>query len=224
MPYASLAQLQTELIRKPLSGSVFVAEATAELIAALTTATGTAPNEIIDLTPLPEGYQDLGYLTDEGAAFSLDTTSSDVTSFQSTQPTRSDITAETATLTVLCQETKAITIGLYTGATLAALKAGVNATTGELIVKKPERPSSRFYRVLSIAVDETENGEIYIARFLPRAKVTGKSEQAYAKGDSALNWGITFTGYKDSTYGTAESYLFGGPGYKALLDEMGLAA
>lgn len=223
MPYADLAQLQTELIRKPLSGSAFIAEATADSIdTAAWTSYSAGPPEVIDLEPLPTGYEDLGYLTDDGMAFSLDTTSSDVTSFQSTQPTRSDITAETSTLTVNAQETKLLTLGLYTGASLSSITA--DPDSGAVSILKPERPSSRYYRVFCLSVDETENGEIWIGRYLPRAKVTGKAEQAFAKGDSALQWGVTFTGYKDSELGTAEAYLFGGPGWKALLSEMGLSA
>jgi hypothetical protein len=221
VPYTDLAQLQTELIRKPLSGSAFIAEASAEAIDLSGWTTYSAgPPEVIDLAPLPEGYEDLGYLTDDGMAFSLDTTSSDVTSFQSTQPTRSDITAETATLTVNAQETKLLTLGLYTGATLSSIVA--DADTGAVSILKPERPSSRYYRVFCLSVDETEDGEIYIGRFMPRAKVTGKAEQQHAKADAALQWGVTFTGYKDSTLGTAEAYVFGGPGWKALLSQMSI--
>lgn len=219
--YDSLAQLKTEHIRKTIGGSVFVAEATADAIEDLTTVTGTAPNQVISLAALPTGYSDLGYLTDDGAAFSTETTTSDITSWQSTTPTRSDITAETSTLTVTAQETKLMTLGLYTGAAQSGIVAA--AGTGEVQISKPERPSSRFYRVLALAIDETENGEIYIARYLPRAKVTGKGEQAYSKQDQALTWPVTFTGYKDSVLGTAERYIFGGPGWEALLTSMGIS-
>lgn len=215
---SSMKSLQTELIRKSLGGSCFIAEATATGVTTLTAATGTAPNEVIDLVALPSGYDDLGYLTDDGMAFSTETSQSDITSFQSVSPTRSDITSQTTSLTVVAQETKLLTLGLYTGAALSSIKATV--ATGEVAIKIPERPSSRFYRVLSLAIDETEDGEIYIARYLPRAKVTGKGGQSYSKADNALQWELTFTGYKDSTFGAAEAYFFGGPGWKALLTKM----
>lgn len=218
--YEELSSLQTELIRKSLGGSAFVAEATAPAIGAFTQVTGTAPNQVIDLADLPAGYEDLGYLTDDGMAFSTETTSSDISSFQSTSPTRSDITAETSTLTVTAQETKLLTLSLYTG----VAKAGIEATagTGEVLIKKPQRPSSRFYRVWALSVDENEHGEIYIARFMPRAKVTGKGEQSYSKQDQAITWPVTFQGFYDTAYGAAESFMFGGAGYYALLDQMGI--
>lgn len=194
--YDDLSELKTELIRKTIGGSVFVAEATAAAITTLTSATGTAPNQVISLTALDPAYSDLGYLTDDGAQFSTETTESQITSFQSATATRSDITGETSTMTVTAQETKLMTLGLYTGAAMSGIIAA--ALTGEVKISKPERPSSRFYRVLALAIDETENGDIYIARYLPRAKVTGKGEQSYSKTDQALVWPVTFTGFKDS--------------------------
>lgn len=77
--YEALKNKQTELIRKALDGSVFVADITAAPIAALTQATGVDPNTVIDLAPLPPEYDDLGWLTNDGSQFSRDVTSSDTT-------------------------------------------------------------------------------------------------------------------------------------------------
>jgi hypothetical protein len=218
--FADLQDVKTQLIRKALTGAVFVAPVSAPVITTLTTATGTAPNQVIDLTELPEGYEDLGYTTNDGAAFSVDTTTSEVESWQSVSPSRSDITAETTTMTVTAQETKLLTLGLYTGVETAGLEAA--AGTGELLIKKPQRPSASFYRLLSLAVDGSGDSEIWIAKFLPRAKITGRGEQSYAKTDDALQYPLTFQGFFDNAYGTAEGALFGGPGWLALLDDMGI--
>jgi hypothetical protein len=213
MPYAALEDRKTELIRKALQGSVFVAEITATAIANLTSGAGG------DLIALPTGYEDVGWLTEEGMAFSRETSSSDITSFGSTTPTRSDITADTTTLTIVMQETRLTSIGLGTGADTAAITAA--ATTKETRINKPERPSARNYRVLALAVDEDDQGdEIYIARFLPRAKVTAYAAQSFVSGDSAVTWGVTFTGYNDSALGYSESWIFGGPGWANQLAAM----
>lgn len=215
MSYAEIEQRKQALIRKALKGSAFIAPISAPVIETLTSGAGS------DLATLPDGYGDLGWLTEEGMPFGRDVTQSDITSFGSTSPTRSDVTADTTTLTVVAQETKLLTIGLATGADLAAIKA--DATTGEVRIDKPETPSARYYRVLALAVDQSDSGaEIYIARFLPRAKVTGYSAQSFAGGDQAITWGTTFTGYKDSVTGFTESWLFGGPGWKELLTDMGI--
>lgn len=211
--YADLEERKSELIRKALQGSAFVAETTATVIASLTSGATS------ELSTLPAGYKDAGWLTEEGMAFSRDTSSSDITSFGSTTPTRTDITSDTTTLTIVCQETKLTTLGLATGAATAAITA--DATTKEVRINKPGRPSARHYRVLALAVDEDDTGaEIYIARFLPRAKVTGYSPQSFVSGDQAVSWGVTFTGFEDSAVGYSESWLFGGPGWANLLTAM----
>lgn len=218
--YDSISALKTALIRKTIGGSVFAAEVTADPIDTLTEATGVDPNKVVSLKALPTGYEDLGYLTDDGVAFALETTSSAITSFQSTQPTREDIVSETSTMTVSAQETKLLTLGMYTGAATSGIIGA--ADTGEVSILIPERPSPRYYRVLAVGLDQNEFGDIYIARFLPRAKITGKAEQAYSKTDQALLWGFTFTGFKDTTLGYSQRYIFGGAGWYGLLDEMGI--
>ena len=215
--YDSLKKKQAELIRKALDGSVFIGDASTEPLATLTVATGTAPNQVIDLAALPVGWDDLGLLTEDGMAFSRDVSSSEVTSFGRVTPSRTDITADTTTLTVVAQETKLLTIGLATGADLANIVP--DATTGELRIAKPVRPKSKHYRALSLAVDQTDEGEIFLGRFLPNAKVTSYAEQSYAGGE--IPWGVTLTGEVDDELGYSEQWLFGGPGWLALLDKMG---
>ena len=219
--FASIAKHQNELIRKALTGSVFVAPPATTAITSLTQTTGTAPNKVIDLITLPAAWKDLGFTTDAGMQFSTETSQSDVSSFQSVSPTRSDIVSRVTTLNVVAQETNILTLGLYTGAELSSIEA--DPSTGEVSIAIPERPSSQYYRLLSISVDDTgEDGEIYIGRFLPYAKVVGLGGQNQGKGDDPITWDLTFQGFKDSTLGYSERYIFGGPGWKALLTKMGI--
>jgi hypothetical protein len=225
--YDDLKNKQSELIRKALDGSVFLAPISAAPITTLTTraAAVVGPPAVPahnELTALPADWDDLGWLTDDGAAFSRSVSTSDVTSWGSVSPTRSDVTADTTTLAVTAQETKLLTIGLATGVDMGGITP--NATTGEVSIAKPTRPSGRFYRALSVAVDLGDAGEIYIGRFLPRAKVTGFSDQAMGGGDAPITWGVTLTGYEDSDLGYSERWLFGGDGWQALLADMGFGA
>lgn len=218
-PYAGIKNKQAELIRKALQGSVFVGEPSAEALTVLTDVT-VGPTQS-QLLALPAGMDDLGYTTTDGAQFSRDVATSEVTSWGSAAATRTDITSDTSTLTVTAQETKALTIAMATGTDLTALKASADEASGEVQIQKPARPSARTWRVLSLAVDEGDAGEIYIARYLPRAKVSGFEPQAFGGGDDPITWGVTFTGEEDSDLGFSESWFFGGPGWKALLDKMG---
>lgn len=221
--YDALAAKQGELIRKSLKGGSFIASIDAAVPSRLTDPTDHKLKALPVGTPtayaLP--WTDFGYLTNDGSQFANDVSSSDVTSFGSTTPTRSDITADTTTMTLVAQETKLVTLGVYTGADLAP---GSTETDGELIITKPDRPKSKAYRVLSIGVDDGDGGEIYIARLLPRAKVTSKADQAFGGGDDPIGWGVTFTGEKDSTLGFSERWFFGGPGWNFLLTKMGFTA
>lgn len=173
----------------------------------------------IDLAPLPNLWDDLGFLTNDGAQFARDVSQSEVTSWGSVTPTRTDVITDTSTLTVAAQETKLLTIGLATGADLSGIVPTLN--TGEVSIAKPSRPKSRHYRALSLAVDEGDGGEIYVARFLPRAKVSSYAEQSFGGGDDPVIWGVTFTGETDSDLGYSERWIFGGAGWLALLDDMG---
>lgn len=213
--FAALQDLHADLIRKAKDGSVFVAASTATAIDESTLFTSPAG----EIDTLPAGYSDLGYLTDAGAAFSRSISETSVTSWQAVSPTRSDRTSDVTTLTVVCQETKAATIGLYTG--VAVPEATLN---GVVRIDTPATPIDTYHRVLVVSEDTSNAaGSIYICRFLPRAKVTDVAQQSHDKGDE-IQWGVTFTGFVDSGVGTAESYIFGGPGWKALITEMGMTA
>lgn len=216
--YADLRNKQAELIRKALDGSAFIAPLTADPIAALTKYVA-GPPVVIDLVTLPTGWDDLGWLTTDGMQSATASESSAITSFGSVSPTRTDITSESSTVTVQMQETKALSIGLFTGAVPSGLTLA--ADTRELSVAKALRPTSRSYRLLRLAVDENQFGEIYIGQFFPRAKVTGRSDMNMAGGDQALTWGVTFTGEEDSALGYSERWLFGGAGWAGIESMMG---
>lgn len=214
MPYATLRDKKQELIRKARDGSVFVAPISATSITTLTTGAGAA------LSALPAGYEDLGWTTTDGVTYSRETETSDVQSFGSVEPTRSDVTRDTITMAVAAQETKRLSLELYTGADLTDVEAAV--TTGEYAIEKPARPGFRYYRVLGLFVDDGDAGEIYVARYMPRARVTEFGEQQFTDGDEAITFPLTFTGYEDSTLGYSHKWIFSGPGWKALLDEMSI--
>lgn len=209
--YDELKSKQNELIRKTLDGSVFIAPITADTIDAI-----TGPNSA--LLPLDADYGDLGLLTNDGAQFGRDVSSSDITSWGSVGPSRSDITTDTTTLSITAQETNILTLGLATSSDLAT---AVPAPGGEVKIFKPNRPMSRFYRLLVLGVDEADDGPVYIARFFPRVKASSFAEQSFGGGDDGVTWGATMTAYNDAEYGTAEAMLFGGPGWLGLLAKMG---
>lgn len=216
--YDALKNKQQELIRKALDGSVFIGDSVVDPLTTLTVMSGdTVPVPV--LNALPDGWDDLGFLTTDGAQFARESSSSEVTSWGSVSPTRTDVVSDTTSLTVTAQETKLLTIGLATGADLANFT--LDASTRELRIAKPVRPKGRHYRALSLAVDQADEGEIFIGRFLPNAKVSSYAEQSFGGGDEAIPWGVTLTGELDSELGYSEQWLFGGQGWYALCEKMG---
>lgn len=212
--FSSIQQHQNQLIRKALNGSVFVAPFATAAITALTSGAGAA------LAALPAGYKDLGLTSDDGSTFGRDVEESNVTSFGHVEPTRSDINSDVTTLQVVAQETKMLTIGMYTGADTTGLQGTL--LTGELSIPKPLQPESLHYRLLALYVDQYEGDDVYYARFLPRAKVTSYGEQQFAKGDDPIGYDLTFTAFFDSVLGYSERWIWAGPGWLALTTAMGV--
>lgn len=205
--YSGVAVRHSELIRKALQGSVFVAPSTATSITALT---GT--DSLI--AALPAGFTDLGYATKDGTSFDRAVDASETTSWGATDPTRRDITSDVVTIHVVCQETKASVLGLYMGLDATAIVPV--AASGETAIAKPLRPLNRFYRLLTLGVDSNTSGEIYIARYNPYVSVTSLGTQTYQDGEE-IKYDITFTAYPDSTLGYSEKMFYGGLGWKALI-------
>ena len=215
--YLSLQNRKSELIRKAKEGSVFVLPTSAPLITSITTGANAELS-------LPEDVSkgELGWLTEDGVGFSGDIQESAINSWGATEPTRREVSTDSTSIAVTAQETNLITIGLYTGNDLEALKP--DPTTGELVVTKPPRPRLQHFRVLALSVDEHEGDELYIARYLPRATLQRNPEQTYTSGDTATTWGMTFTSTLDSAAGYSERYFFGGLGWKNLLTAMGFTS
>jgi hypothetical protein len=221
MSLDALQDLKTSLIRKALSGSVFIAADGTALPTSLTTSSGT-PVEI-DLTPLPEEWQDLGYLSkDDGATWSRATNLSEVTSWGALEATRSDINSDVTSLAVTAQETKLLTLELYENIDLSGVTP--DATTGEVAFSKPTRPSPKFYRLFAISQDGDGDDAIYIGKLCPRAQVTEVGDQTWSDGDTPITYPLTFSAKVDAVAGYSLRYFFGGPGWKAALADMGFTA
>lgn len=215
--YADLRDKKNELIRRAVDGSVFVAGMTVSVPATITT---LAAAGLVVLSPTD--WTDLGWTSTDGVTYERTTESVDTSSFGSSEPTRSDVTRDEINMSCTAQETKALTMGITTGADIAGILA--NATTGEVQVAKPTRPKLRFYRVLGLFMDHNDNGdEIYFGRLMPRAQVADFGSQGYSEGETGISYPMTWRGKEDSTLGYSHKWFWGGPGWKALLSDMGIA-
>ena len=214
--YADLRDKKNELIRRAKDGSVFVADMSVAVPAALTEGAGVLS------TLDPEDWTDLGWISTDGVTYDRETDQVEVQSFGSSEPTRSDVTRDEISMSCTAQETKALTMGITTGADIAAILA--NATTGEVQIAKPTRPKLRFYRVLGLFMDHDDDGlEIYFGRLMPRAQVADFGSQGYNEDETGISYPMTWRGKEDSSLGYSHKWFWGGPGWKALLTDMGIA-
>jgi hypothetical protein len=215
--YAALSDKKNELIRRAVDGSVFVADMSVTPPLTLTTLS-TAVLTVLD----PDDWTDLGWTSTEGVSYERTTESVDTSSFGSSEPTRSDVTRDEIAMSCTAQETKALTMGITTGADIAAILA--NATSGEVQVAKPARPKLRFYRVLGLFLDHDDNGlEIYFGRLMPRAQISDFGSQGYNEDETGISYPMTWRGKEDSTLGYSHKWFWAGPGWKSLLTDMGIA-
>lgn len=213
--YTSIAVKNNDLIRKALQGSVFIAPVSTTALTMATLFDATTG----DLkSPIVTGYVDLGWTTDDGAVASRSVDRTTITGWGSNLPLRTDITGDTKTVKVVCQETKAQTLALFSGVTVASLTP--DATNGVVEIAEPLIAAQLSYRLLVLAVDEDNDGEFVIADFYPNAQVTDFGDQSFDKADPIL-FDVTFTAYEDATLGYARVRWVGGAGNLAKQTAMG---
>lgn len=191
-------------VTKARQGSVFIAPANQAIPAAFTSTSGAT------LIALPAGWVDIGWTSTEGVQFGREVENSDVNAWGSVEPIRRDVVRDIETIQVTMLEITKTTLELYTGQVMPSAAV----TTSEVIFDKPSVPVISYNRLLVVAVDENDDGEILVAYLYPRVSVTDYAEQAFAEGDDPILQGVTFTAYEDATLGTSKRSYYGGPGWK----------
>lgn len=158
---------------------------------------------------IPAGYMPVGMITkDDGASWSRDQESSDVTSYGYAEPVRRDIVSDITGLSFTMQESKKLSMEMFHGLDLSAITTDAD---GNFFFDKASRPAQRKYRVLALGKDGDGPDAIYVARWLPNAQVTENGEQAWSEGDE-VKYPATLTAYTDSQFGTSFREIWGGPG------------
>ena len=216
--FAALAKRQGELIRKPLAGIIAVADEDYALDAEfLLTETASAT-----LLALDTDGEQLGWISkSDGLTFSAETETSDVESWGALEPTRSDITKDVTSAAFTCQETNKKVLEMYYNVDLSA--AVGTPLTAEIAFNQATDPATTYRRMLFLSKDGAGTKETYIAKVMPRASVTTKSDQNW-NAEDALTYGMTVAAKVDDELGYAVRHLFGGPGWKAQLVKMGFPA
>lgn len=158
---------------------------------------------------IPAGYMPVGLTTkDDGATWSRDQETSEVTSHGYSEPSRRDIVGDATGLAFTMQESKRTTMELFHGLDLSAITTDAD---GNFFFDKASRPRSKHYRVLAIGKDGDGPDAVYLVRWLPDATITENGEQAWSEGDE-VRYPATFSAYTDPAVGTSQREIWGGPG------------
>ncbi|MDH6282803.1 hypothetical protein [Prescottella agglutinans] len=212
--FEDIANFAPELIRKPLKGAILVAPIATNIPAAFTTG---ATADLQELT----GFKSLGHTAkDAPPSFKPEVKSSDVESWGSLEPTRTDIISRDLSVSFTSQETKKETLEMYSGIDLSAVKA--DSTTKEIQYNDPTSPSTRYHRMIFLAVDGSGADAIYILKILPRAMVSEVGEQSW-NPENALSYPLTVKAKVDSTLGYSVKNVICGPGVAPIVQKMGFA-
>jgi hypothetical protein len=211
--FASWQELNRKLKFKALTGAALWAPATA-------TFPSTISGSDSSLITKPTGYKDLGYLSEDGVSAARSADKTDIGAWQSVTPIRSDVTSDTEQLTLTMEEINAYSLALYNGVDLSALVP--DATSGEVKFDKPPVPVQPEFRMLVLARDTTDYGDIYFCFGYPSCKVSDWDDLQIGKTDAGLELGVTIDTYVDNTVGTAKRTWVAGPGVKSLATAMRL--
>lgn len=211
---AALADHKSELIRKALEGSVWVAPFSAPPIDTLT------EGATMELAALPPEYQDVGLIEKSNAVtWSRSVTSEEILAWGDIYPVRRDVTKDDSSLKFTMLETKRQSMELYFGVDLSATLPDV--TTSEVAFEQPSRPTTIFYRVMVIFQDGAGDDAIYVGRFYPRASVTDMTDQKWSDDTDPVAWDVSMSAVTDTNLGFPVKHFFGGPGWANVLADTG---
>jgi len=213
-----IARHQRELLIKPLEARIFIAPMSVAVPVDICEGASAA------LAELPEGWVDAGLiLEDDAISWSREVEKADIRALGYRDPVRSDFTSDVTGLAFTALETNRYSIERHTGMDLSA--AQPKALTGSIVVDQVSAPVRR-NRYLAIARDGIGADTIYVGRCLTAGEVADIGEQTWTTAEGAMGWPTTLNGMVDTGIGpgVAVRHYFGGPGWKAVLEDAGFPA
>lgn len=201
------------LIRKMLEMAIFIAPYSTPALTTITDAPGTS-------LVIPDGYTSVGMTSkDDGATWTPNLDMQETGAYGYGTPVRRDATGRSLNLGFTMLESKRAAFELYYSIDLASTT--VPLAKNELFFDQPDRPDTKYWRVLAIGRDGQGASSIYHAEFLPKAVLTDLDAISWADGDP-LSYAVTLSADFDSAYGTSQRTFWAGPGFNTtLLNAMG---
>lgn len=206
------AAFNTELLRKPLNGTAFLAlHALSDPITSI-----VSPNGLVKL---PDTHESAGRLSDDGIQFSTDVKMTELRGFGSNSVLRRDIQQRDITAEFAFLESKRLAYEVQTGLNL---RSKTMSAGGEWYFDYPSRPQTLYWRCLFLAKDGEGDSLFYMARYFPRCTLADKAKEVWRDKEEGLMRAVTLGADEDSEVGTGcREFLFG-PGALAAAESMGI--
>jgi hypothetical protein len=200
------------LVRKALYGSVLVQDYSASNTFASYSPFDATTGLLSSTLLTTDGFTDLGYLDESGAEFTPGYSVADVMSWQTRQPLRTDVTADTEQAKIVCLQSTPITDCLYNGVALSS--AGTLGGAG-YAVTKPKVPNTIYRSLLFLGVDGAAGAYSFVATLYPRALMVKPDKQDWV-AKTEIQIPLTFQAYPDTVAGYTVKRFRDGPGWRAL--------
>ena len=141
----------------------------------------TAPTSAV--STVPAGYNDLGYISEDGVTEAYDEDVQDIQAWQGGAIVRTLISSSKASLSFTMIESKASTLELYhKGSTMEAVSGGY-----KIDVKLPNVVRKKF--ILDVL-----DGSTHLRIYVPDGEVTERGEITYVN-DETISYNVTITCY-----------------------------
>lgn len=174
-----------------------------------------------DVMAMPVGWRSVGELDQKtGITITPDLKTVDVRGYGSLGPRRVVPTEENVTLSFGAQESKALNLEMFWDIDFSAATPDAN---GEVLVKKGYSSKLKYWSIIIIGQDETENGTVLPYWIFPKVSVTKKDAIKLGMED-ALVYPLTFTAFEDPTFGGYIGIGHAGAGFAATAAAAGFDA
>lgn len=210
--FETVAARDNSNIRKPLKGTVLLGKF--ETAAIITTLVATGGQIAV-----PNTYESVGWISEDGLTFTRDREFSDVRGWGSGTFLRRDIRSDDHSVAFTALETKRLTKELRENRDLSANEMSAG---GEWKYDLLDRPDVKYWRVLNIGVDGAGTSRFYMAKFYHRMSVSEMDDEAWSDGDDPLQYNVTMTAEPDPVAGVVGTEFLFGPGALAAAEAMGI--
>lgn len=200
------------LVRKALYGSVLVQDYSAGNAFASYSPFDSATGLLSSTLLTTDGWNDLGYLDESGVSFTPTYSTADTMGWQTRQPLRTDVTADTEQAKLVAVQSTPITDALYNGLPLSS--AGTLGASGYTLAK-PKVPAVVYRSLLFLGVDGASGNYQFVATLYPRALMVKPDKQDWI-AKTEIQVPLTFQAFPDATAGYTLKRFRDGPGWRSL--------